>query len=126
MSQRERNIIIACATVVFFGMMYLILTFTGVLNGNQASGSTLHIVQQPATAAAVAQQAGCDGFKDKGPSTAGGVVDSGTCSMTGVKYGVDTFATKDARDSWLVTAAKYGVSPQLETDTSVIYKSVAS
>jgi hypothetical protein len=124
MSQRERTIIIAGATVVFFGVIYLILVFTGTLQTNSSSASTLTVVPQAATAAAVAQQAGCTSFTDEGPSTAGGVVDSGTCNITGVKYGVDTFATKDARDSWLVMASKYGVSPQLETDTSVVYKSV--
>lgn len=126
MNQRERNIIIACATVVFFGMIYLVLTFTGVLQHNSSSPSTLNIVQQPATAAAVAQQSNCVNFIDKGKSEAGGVVDSGSCYIGTVKYAVDTFATKDARDSWLVMASKYGVSPQLESDTSVVYKSVTS
>lgn len=124
MSVKERNIILACAAVVCLAMVYIIWAVG--FQGNSSSASTLTIVQQPASAAAVAQQAGCDNFKDKGPSEAGGVVDSGTCSMIGVKYGVDTFATKDARDSWLVMASKYGVSPKLETDTSVIYKSVVS
>lgn len=122
MSKRERNIIIACASVVFVGMMYLIWVFA--LSGNQTSSTTLQVVQPPATAQIIADQANCTSFSDKGSSVAGGVIDSGTCTINGVKYAVDTFASQSARDAWLVMAQKYGVVPAAETATSVVYKSV--
>jgi hypothetical protein len=119
-----RKFIVGSAISVVLCAVYIaVILITDVFNHNSSS-TTLNVVQQPASAAAVAQQAGCSSFSDKGPSTSGGVVDSGTCKISTLKYGVDTFANKDARDSWLTMAAKYGVTPKWETDTSVVYVSI--
>jgi hypothetical protein len=83
-------------------------------------------VVQPPSAKDVAGQLNCTSFTDQGKSQAGGVIDSGTCYIDGAKYGIDTFASKSARDAWLVAAENYGVSPKWETDTSVTYASVNS
>lgn len=121
MSKRMRNFIIGSAIAVVLCAVYI---FWAVAMQGKSSATTLTIVQQPPTAASVAQQAGCTNFLDKGPSEAGGVVDSGSCDIFGVKYGIDTFASQTARDSWLVMAEKYSVNPKWETATSVVYKSV--
>jgi len=81
-------------------------------------------VQQPPTAKDVATQVGCKRFHDKGNSPAVGVVDSGICWIGKQKYGVDTFMTKAARDSWLKMTESFGVNPKWETPISVVYKSI--
>lgn len=81
-------------------------------------------ITQPPTAKDVATTLHCKRFRDKGASPLGGVVTSGICHMGGVKYGIDTFASKDARDNWLKMAERLGVTPMWETDTAVIYTSI--
>lgn len=83
-------------------------------------------VTQPPSAKAVAASLHCENFVDQGPSTVGGVVDSGTCWRKGVEYAIDTFPSKAVRDVWLPSAEQLGVVPKWETDTAVIYKSVSA
>jgi hypothetical protein len=83
-------------------------------------------VTQPPTASEVAAQVHCRHFRDKGNSPVAGVVDSGVCWIAGKKYGVDTFMTKAARNLWLQTTEKFGLSPKWETDTAVVYKTILS
>lgn len=81
-------------------------------------------VQQPASASLVAASIECGNFVDLGDATNVGVVDSGACFIGTQKYAINTFASKASRDSWLKAAEPLGVTPQWETDTSVVYPSV--
>jgi hypothetical protein len=81
------------------------------------------LVQQPASAQSIAAKVGCGNFQDSGPSKIGGAIDSGTCTINGQQYGVDTFVNSTIRDSWLAAAESLGVVPKWETSTSVIYSS---
>lgn len=89
-------------------------------SSNDPAG-TVVTVKQPLTAHQIADKIGCGSFTQLGPAQMY-VVDSGTCMLDGVKYGIDTFATTAVRDSWLKIAQNYGVVPKWETATAVIYK----
>lgn len=112
--------------IIVVGIVFaaLVVAVAIVVTMSGKNVNTLTTVQQPPTAAQVANQFGCTGFKDIGPSQAGGVIDSGTCMKGGVKYALDTFPSTAIRDSWLKEAEQLGVNPLQETSTAVIYKSV--
>jgi hypothetical protein len=78
----------------------------------------------PVKAAVIARSLKCWRFRDLGPAMKGFVVDSGVCYKGGQKYGINTFSTSEARNSWIKMAKKLGVNPKWETATSVIYPSV--
>lgn len=89
---------------------------------------TVQVIQQPPTAAQVAQSENCTQFTDAPvTSTANslGVIDAGTCWVDGKKYGLDTFVTPATRDSWLKISEPFGVVPKWETATSVTYPSTS-
>lgn len=118
-------------TVIAFGisilaMAVLVVTIVVLLNHDKTNTNNLQVVSQPASAAQVASQFGCNGFKDAGPSKSGGSIDSGTCTKDGVKYAINTFPESAVRDSWLKTAEQLGVNPVEKSDTAVVYKSVSS
>lgn len=79
------------------------------------------LVSQPQSASVVATQLNCGDYIDQGRPEFGGAVDYGVCWIKNKKYGIDTFASKSARDSWLKIATPLGVVPTWETDTSVAY-----
>lgn len=87
---------------------------------------TIQAVQQPPSALEVASSLHCVSFVDNGPALGGGVIDSGNCWIGGQKYAIDTFASEDARDAWLVSAERLGVNPKWQTSTAVIYPSVSA
>lgn len=90
-------------------------------NESSDPGGTVITIKQPITAQQVAAKIGCGSFKQLGPAQMY-VIDSGTCVIDGVKYGIDTFASTAVRDSWLKIAQNYGVVPKWETATAIIYK----
>lgn len=79
------------------------------------------LVSQPQSASVVAAQLNCGDYIDQGRPEFGGAVDYGICWINNKKYGIDTFASKSARDSWLKITAPLGLVPKWETDTSVAY-----
>lgn len=93
-------------------------------NRPAVSSITPMAVYQPPSARQVADSLGCNKFQDHGPSEIGGSTDSGSCWIGNVKYAINTFASRPARDSWLQDAEPLGVVPKWETETSVTYKSV--
>ena len=81
-------------------------------------------VPGPQSAAQIARQAGATGFTDCGPAPIGGVTDSGAAYMHGKRVGIDTFPSAKQRDTWLATAADFGIVPSQKGDTWVLYISV--
>lgn len=81
-------------------------------------------VQQIPTARDIARQLGGSSYRDLGPAPITGVASSGNFWLGGVKYAVATFASEDARDSWLKMSQSWGVSPKWMTSTSVVYPSI--
>jgi hypothetical protein len=122
---RTRIIVIMASfvAVITGGLIYVL---GGSSTAAQSAGSLRPVVvvqsEQPASAQAIATAVNCNHFTDLGPGHLLSI-DSGDCYINGKKYGVNTFATKDARDSWLKIAETLGVNPKWETDTSVVYPS---
>jgi hypothetical protein len=110
------------ALLVVIGGIVAIIIITGK---PPAAASQPASVSQPASAQAVAAQLSCVKFADHGPSIIGGVIDSGVCWIGSEKYAINTFASKEIRNQWLKAAEPLGVNPKWETDTAVIYPSVA-
>lgn len=82
-------------------------------------------VAQPPTASEVAKNLGCGDFTSTDPrGSIGGTVTAGHCWLNGKKYAINTFASTAARDDWLAMTEQFGVIPQWETPTAVIYPSV--
>lgn len=81
-------------------------------------------VPQPATAEEIAAQLHCVGFTSRPGGGLGGTVSAGNCFIGGQKFAINTFASTQARDSWLVATEQLGVVPWKETPTAVIYPSV--
>ncbi len=85
------------------------------------------MVRQPPVAGDVARQLGAEKFI---PGEIGdakvlwGMTSGGTCWIKGVKYGVNTFTTKTARDRWLKVSRDFGVNPKWMTETAVVYPSL--
>ena len=120
---RRNSTIMITAVVV---ACILIGSLLIAINLASPSKDAVTTVQQPPTAAQVASQLGCTGFKDLGPASVGGSIDSGSCTIAGVKYAINTFESQDIRDSWLKVAEPLGVTPKWETATSVTYKSITA
>jgi hypothetical protein len=80
----------------------------------------------PKPAAQVASDYNCQKFTDTGAATIGGTIDGGTCWIGKEKYGINVFATKQARDAWLTLARNFGVNPKWVTTTAIVYPSVNS
>ena len=70
----------------------------------------------------VAKEIGATRVTDNGAGL--GTADSGGACYHGQKVGINTFASKAERDSWLNAAEPLGVRPMLESDQSVVYPSV--
>lgn len=128
---RRRNIFILIAGGVFSVIVVASITiFIAVGNNGNNGGINFQTVTQPASAAQVAKNLNCTGFKDLGGGMPSGlgvrlyVIDSGSCYIGSDKYAIDTFPTKAVRDNWLQAATQLGVVPKWETDTSVTYPSV--
>lgn len=121
---QRRNIVIG--VVLAFALLILVPAIVIFVSKQNPPSDAPQAVQQPATAAQVAQKLGCTGFKTGDVGGSGMVVSAGTCTKNDVKYAIDTFASKDVRDAWLKEAEKLGVNPKWESATSVTYKSVSS
>lgn len=108
---RRLVFVIACvaAAVIIIGSIYA--------HSRTSSKPDMH------SAPAVAAYYNCQGFRSWGPAAGGLVLDSGTCMIDGVKYGLDTFGGASARDAWLGQATLLGVVPVKQADTFVLYKS---
>jgi hypothetical protein len=110
--------------IIIGGGLYLGSRTSSTMPGQE----TVQVVQQPATAAQVAQSEKCTNFKNV-PLKAGsgfGTITVGNCYVNGEKYAINTFATPAVRDSWLKASEPYGVVPKWETATSVTYPSVTN
>jgi len=106
------------------GLALVIAGLVAIMGGcssNSNPAQTVKTVVQPLSAQQIADKIGCGDFVQKGPAQMY-VIDSGTCVLDGVKYGIDTFASTDVRDNWLKIAQNYGVVPKWETATAIIYK----
>lgn len=85
------------------------------------AAGTPAVLTQPPSAAAVSSQLHLTGFTDCGPAPLGGVTDSGVAYSGSVKYGIDTFPAVTERNTWVQTAAQFGVVVDTETATWVLY-----
>jgi hypothetical protein len=98
------------------------ITLAIIMATSHGSDTTMLHITQPQTASQIATEMKCVRFVDDGPATVGGAIDTGHCWIGSVKYGIDVFPSSAVRDAWIVTAEKFGVSPEYMTGTAVGYK----
>ena len=89
---------------------------------NQPKNSVPVAVTQPPSAKDTATSLNCGRFQDLFKAGENPLVlDTGVCWIGLTKYGVNTFASSDARDLWLRLAQPFGIDPKWETATAVVY-----
>jgi len=130
---------VALALIVIAGILVIAsLMSSGNANSGTATSATstsstpsaVRTFSNPPTARSIADSLNCKRFRGgKVPSASpmyGIMYEDGVCYIGSKKYGLNTFTTKAARNSWLKMATPLGVNPEWETDKSVVYPSTSA
>ena len=108
--------------VALVALVIIVMAGCGSAPKHHTNPNAVVTMSQPPTASEVAANVGCENFKDMGSAKLY-AIDSGTCWVGSVKYGVDTFPSATARNSWIKLAESLGTNPpKWETSTAVVYK----